>query len=149
MVTIATFSEPAKAKHLKQRFQESGVKADVLTEGQFQRMAAHAKAQANAKVLVEENDFAKAQQLLVEWEQTDPEVGAAMHCPHCNSPRIQYPQMTRKFLTPALAGLLYAMNIFPKEFYCDNCQYTWSDEEVEPRYRFWHRFFSAPPQKQA
>ncbi len=29
MVTIATFNEPAKAKHLKDRLQQSGVKADV------------------------------------------------------------------------------------------------------------------------
>src|SRR5437660_11807662 len=141
MVTIATIDEATKAKHLKQRFQENGVHADVMTEGQFQRMTSGAKAQANAKVLIEEGDFDKAQQLLLEWEKSDPEVGAAMKCPQCGSPRIQYPQMTRKFLTPALVGFLCAINVIPKEFYCEDCHYTWGNEEIAPRYRFWNRFF--------
>ena len=32
MVTIATFNEPAKARELKRRFQDSGIKADVHNE---------------------------------------------------------------------------------------------------------------------
>jgi hypothetical protein len=37
MVTIATFNEPSKAKHLKTRLQEAGVKADVHNEGHLQQ----------------------------------------------------------------------------------------------------------------
>ena len=44
---------------------------------------------------------------MVEWEAADPDIGA-IRCPQCNSPRIEYPQLTRKFLTPALAGILFA-----------------------------------------
>ena len=57
MVTIATFNEPAKAKHLKMRLQQAGVKADVHNEGHLQQMAFMSKPQANAKVLVTEEDF--------------------------------------------------------------------------------------------
>ncbi len=39
MVTIATFNEPAKARHLKDLLQQSGVKADVHNEGQMQAVA--------------------------------------------------------------------------------------------------------------
>ena len=102
------------------------------------------KPQANVKVKVEEHDFERAQALLVEWEAADPEIGA-MHCPQCNSPRIEYPQLTRKFLTPALAGILFALKIFPKEFYCQNCQFTWTNVEDKPRHRLWDRFFSGGP----
>jgi hypothetical protein len=49
--------------------------------------------------------------------------------------------MTRKFLTPALVGLLCAMKIIPKEFYCQDCHYTWSNEEERTIGRLWHRFF--------
>ena len=42
-------------------------------------------------------------------------------------PRFEYPQMTRKFLTPALAGILFALKIFQKEFYCQDCQFTWAE----------------------
>lgn len=127
MVTIATFNEPAKAKHLKERLHQSGVKADVHNEGQMQA-AMMAKPMANAKVLVEENDFEKAHQLMVDWESTDPEVGAAIRCPNCQSPRIEYPQMTRRFRLPWIANLLFAMKLFDKEFYCRDCQFTWGGE---------------------
>ena len=92
---------------------------------------------------VEEEDFERAQGLLVEWETADPDIGA-LRCPQCNSTRIEYPQLTRKFLTPALAGILFALKIFPKEFYCQDCHFTWVNEPEHPRYRFWNRFFSGP-----
>ncbi|MEP7078879.1 MAG: DUF2007 domain-containing protein [Chthoniobacterales bacterium] len=128
MVTIATFNEPAKAKHLKDRLQGAGLKADVHNEGHLQAVAFMSKPQANAKVLVDEEDFPQAQEMMLEWEKSDPEIGAAIRCPQCKSPRIEYPQLTRKFLTPALAGVLFALKIFPKEFYCQDCHFTWSKE---------------------
>jgi len=101
------------------------------------------KPQANAKVLVTEDDFGRAQALMVEWEAADPDIGA-IRCPQCNSPRIEYPQLTRKFLTPALAAILFALKVFQKEFYCQDCHFTWTNEPEHPRYRFWNRFFSGP-----
>jgi predicted Zn-ribbon and HTH transcriptional regulator len=127
MVTIATFNEPSKAKHLKERLQQSGVKADVHNEGQMQA-AMMAKPMANAKVLVEEQDFEQAHQLMIDWETTDPDIGAAIRCPNCQSPRIEYPQMTRRFRLPWIANVLFAMKLFDKEFYCRDCQFTWGGE---------------------
>ncbi len=127
MVTIATFNEPSKAKHLKERLQQSGVKADVHNEGQMQA-AMMAKPMANAKVLVGEQDFEQAHQLMIDWETTDPDIGAAIRCPNCQSPRIEYPQMTRRFRLPWIANLLFAMKLFDKEFYCRDCQFTWGGE---------------------
>src|SRR5450432_2420810 len=140
MVTIATYNEQAKAKHLKEKFQQAGVKADVNNEANLQTYAFMSKPQANVKVKVGEEDFERAQALMLEWEAADPDI-AAIRCPQCNSTRIEYPQLTRKFLTPALAGILFALKIFQKEFYCRDCQFTWTKEEEQPRYRFWNRFF--------
>jgi predicted Zn-ribbon and HTH transcriptional regulator len=148
MVTIATFNEPAKAKHLKERLQAAGLKADIHNEAHLQQVAFMSKPQANWKVNVDEDEFAAAQNLMVEWEQTDPDVGSAIRCPQCGSPRIEYPQLTRKFITPALASILFALKIFPKEFYCQDCHFTWTNEDQVPRYRLWNRFFSGP-EKQA
>ena len=148
MVTIATFNEPEKAKHLKQRFQEAGVKADLHNEGHLQAVAFMSKPQANWKVIVDEEDFTAAQNLMVEWEATDPDVGSAIRCQQCGSSRIEYPQLTRKAITPAVASILFALKIFPKEFYCQDCHFTWSNENQPARYRFWNRFFSGP-EKQA
>src|SRR5438309_488142 len=114
MVTIATYNEPAKAKRLKEKFREAGVKADVHNEAGLQAYAFMSKPQANAKVLVDEQNFEHAQKLMVDWEAADPDIGA-IRCPQCNSPRIEYPQMTRKFLTPALTSILFALKVIPKE----------------------------------
>ena len=92
MVTIATFNEPAKARQLKRRFQDSGIKADVHNEAPMQQFGFMSKPQANAKVMVEDNDFEKAQSLMIEWESTDPDISAALiRCPQCNSSNIEYP----------------------------------------------------------
>lgn len=144
MVTIATFNEPAKAKHLKERLQQAGLKADIHNERYLQSVAFMAKPQANVKVQVDEEDFVAAQQFMLAWEATDPDIGSAIRCPQCGSPRIEYPQMTRKFLTPGLVSILFALRIFQKEFYCQECHFTWSNEEDRSRYRFWNRFFAGP-----
>ena len=99
MVTIATFNEPDKAKRLKQRFQEAGIQADIHNEGHLQQMAFMSRPLANAKVMVDDADFERAQSLMIEWEASDPEIAAAMiRCPQCGSSNIEYPQMTRKFM---------------------------------------------------
>lgn len=144
MVTIATFNEPAKAKHLKERLQQAGLKADIHNESHLQAVAFMSRPQANVKVNVDEEDFAAAQKLLVEWETTDPDIGSAIHCAQCGSSRIEYPQLTRKFITPAIASILFALKVFQKEFYCEDCHFTWSNEEDQPRYRIWYRFFPRP-----
>jgi transposase-like protein len=142
MVTIATFNEPASAKRLKERLQQAGLKVDVHNESHLQQVAFMSKPQANAKVLVEDNDFERAQSLMVEWEASDPDVAAAViRCPQCGSSRIEYPQLTRKAITPAVASVLFALRIFPKEFYCQDCHFTWSNEEDRTLARLWHRFF--------
>jgi transposase-like protein len=142
MVTIATFNEPAKARRLKERLQQAGLRADMINEGHIQQVAFMSKPQANVKVQVDDGDFEKAQRLMAEWEATDPDVASAMiRCPQCGSSRIEYPQMTRKFMTPALASVLFAMKVFPKEFYCEDCHFTWSNEGQGGLFRLWHRFF--------
>lgn len=142
MVTIATYNDPAKARHLRDKFREAGVRADLHNEANLQTYAFMSKPKANAQVMVEDTDFERAQTLMVDWEAADPEI-SALHCPQCNSTRIQYPQLTRKFITPALAGILFALKIFPKEYYCQDCQFTWNDEVEPQHHRLWDRLFSA------
>jgi transposase-like protein len=142
MVTIATFNDSAKARQLKRRFEDQGLKVDVHNEAPLQEFGFMSKPQANAKVMVDDSDFEKAQSLMIEWEATDPDISAALiRCPQCNSSNIEYPQMTRKFLTPALVGLLCALKIIPKEFYCQDCHFTWTNREQPTIGRLWHRFF--------
>ncbi len=137
MVTIATYNEQAKAKRLRDRLKGSGVRADIMGEGALQRVAFMSKPQANVKVKVAEGDFEQAQSLMREWESTDPEIGSALRCPQCGSVEIEFPQMSRKFLTPALASVLFALKIFPKQFYCQSCHHTWALEEEKMGEQWW------------
>jgi hypothetical protein len=142
MVTIATFNDGAKARELKDQFQKSGIRADIHNEGHLQRVAFMSKPQANVKLQVEDDDFERAQNLMVEWQQSDPAIaGAMLRCPQCNSSSIEYPQMSRKSITPGMVTVLYALRILPKEFYCRDCQFTWSNEEETTIGRWWHRLF--------
>src|SRR5207244_13454111 len=110
MVTIATFNEPAKARQLKRRFHDAGIHADVHNEAPLQQVGFMSRPQANAKVTVEDSDFEKAQELMVEWEATDPDISAALiRCPQCAASNLEYPQMTRKFMPTALVGLLCSL----------------------------------------
>ncbi|MFN2474724.1 MAG: putative signal transducing protein [Chthoniobacterales bacterium] len=130
MMTIATFDEPSKAKHLKDRLVQSGVKADVHNEGHEQAARLVGKPQANMKVLVEEEDFTKAQKLMTEWAPSDPDLAFAIVCPQCQSPRVQYPQLPRKSLVPgAISSILLATKLFAKEFYCEDCHLTWTKDQ--------------------
>ena len=138
---IATFTWPSQAKHLKSRLHEAGLKADIHNEGHLQKAVFVSRPQANAKVLVTEEDFEAANKLMVEWEASDPQIGTAIRCPQCKSPRVEYPQLTRKFLTPWLASILFALRIFPKEFYFQDCHFTWGkDGEPLPRPAAWETF---------
>ena len=132
-----------KAKRLKEKFQRPGVKADLHNEADLQTYAFMSKPQANAKVMVEEEDFERAQ---ASWWNGRRPIPTSAHSVARNAihPGIEYPQLTRKFLTPALAGILFALKVFPKEFYCQDCHFTWTNEPEHPRYRFWNRFFSGP-----
>jgi len=141
MVTIATFNEQSKAKHLRDRLGQAGIGADIIGDSHLQRVAFMAKPRANVKVKVNEDDFGKAHQLMREWEVSDSDVGAALRCPQCESSNIEYPQMTRKFLTPAIASILFALKIFPKGFYCHNCHFTWTNEPEGQISRLWHMIF--------
>ena len=88
------------------------------------------KPQANAKVQVDDNDFEQTRSTSW-WNGKRPirrSPRRMIRCPQCGSSQIEYPQMTRKFLTPALASVLFALKIIPKEFYCQDCHYTWSNE---------------------
>ena len=113
MVTIATYNDPAKAKHLRDKFREAGVKADLHNEANLQTYAFMSKPKANAQVMVEDADFDRAQALMVDWEAADPEI-SALHCPQCNSTRIQYPQLTRKFITPGARRDSFRAENFPE-----------------------------------
>ena len=53
-------------------------------------------------------------------------VDQALHCPSCGSLRVNYPQMTRKFILPTIIlnlGIIF--RVLEHVCYCENCHEMW------------------------
>lgn len=51
----------------------------------------------------------------------------AIHCPACGSVRVNYPQMTRRFVLPTILlhlGIIF--RVIEHECYCENCHHMWN-----------------------
>jgi hypothetical protein len=131
-ITVATFNEPAPARTLCDRLELAGHRALHQDESGMQQFWFLTEPLAAHKVEVEESELASVRRLIGEWDRADGALRAAVRCPQCGRSRIEHPQFTRKFLTPVFAELLVTLRIFPKAFYCQDCQLTWP-QEAEPK----------------
>ena len=80
------------------------------------------------RVQVHENAFRTAMELL---DKNAPAVlEQAMHCPSCGSLRVNYPQMTRKFIMPTVIlhlGIIF--RVIDHQCYCEHCHEMWNPRE--------------------
>jgi len=105
------------------------------------RLALCRARRANAKVMVEDTDFEKAQNLMVEWEATDPDISAALvRCPAMQLFKYRISTDDSKFMTPALVGVLARSN-HSQGVLLPGLSFTWSKPEERTIGRLWHRFF--------
>ena len=127
-VTVVTFNEAAQAEPLKQRLRESNIPAEIRQEYLLERLWFVAKPVAGVRLKVPSADYENALRLLHTWDAAEGDLRYAIRCPECGSSRIEYPQFTRKFFLPNLIGLLSGLGIIEREFYCEDCQFTWPRE---------------------
>jgi len=127
-ITLATFHEPEKAEPLKRRLEASHIPAVIHDESAMERLWFVKLPLAGVKLKVRACDFETARRLMHIWDETDGALGDAVRCPECGSSQIEYPQFTRKFVLPNLVGLLSAVGLVEKEFYCQACHFTWPRE---------------------
>jgi hypothetical protein len=124
-MNVATFEKLEPADTLKNRLEQAGVHAVVHDESWLQRYVFWTQPAATKKVEVDQDDFLKARHFVEEWDKADGLLREAIHCPECHSSRSEYPQYTRRFFTPIVVELFASLGLFPKEYYCPDCQYTW------------------------
>ena len=129
-VTLATFNEKDQAEVLKNRLERAGVRAEVRDATKVQRFLFAREHMAGITVEVDRRDFDHACRMVKDWDKKEGVLQDAVHCPQCGSTRVEYPQYTRKFFTPAFhLSIGIALGLIKKEFYCEDCQYTWPMEE--------------------
>lgn len=130
---VATFNERAPAEELRAQFSRVGLNAVLHDESKLERFWFMSEPLAAIHVEVPQADYLRARRLLGEWETTSELLKPAVRCPECQSSRVEFPQGTRKFITPALCVmLLNALHITSREYYCLDCHFTWPKVAPEP-----------------
>jgi hypothetical protein len=115
---IVTFKDCFAAEGIRRRLLRAGIAAEI-----------EAKDEAHAKITVPEDQFGRAQQLLLEWDKWDAFeeiLRDAIRCPECGSLQVHYPQFVRRsFIPNLLLGLGSRIRLIDREYHCDNCHYKW------------------------
>jgi hypothetical protein len=124
-VPLVTFNELEPAQQLVDRLRQAGIPATLHDESKLERFGFMSKPLAAFHVEVPQAYYLAARHLFELLDPADGLVQRAVRCPECHSSRVEYPQLTRKFVTPALVGLFMTLRIVPREFYCLDCQFTW------------------------
>lgn len=124
-IPLATFQELGPAEELQQRLQKAGLPATINDESKLQRFWFMSSPDAAIHVEVPYARFAEAALVLAQLDRTEDALHAAIRCPECHSSRVEYPQLTRNFVTPTLARAFMALHVISPEYYCKECQYTW------------------------
>lgn len=130
-ITIATFNQPEPARPVQEHLENAGIHAEIHDTSRLESILFGSESLAGVRVQVAEEDAVKAQRLLAGWDVEEHLLEQSVVCPECHSPQVEYPQLTRKFLTPALGGLLFKLRIAEKEFYCHACHHTWPRQEKD------------------
>src|SRR5258708_1110450 len=103
--TLATFTEMDKAVLLKHRPNNASIHAEIYDESKLQKFWFMSESLAGKKIRIDERDFVAAKKILEGLDAKEDVLHDAVRCPQCRSSRIEYPQFTRKFITPTLVEI--------------------------------------------
>jgi hypothetical protein len=132
-VPIVSFNELEPAQKFRDRLLRAGIEARITDESKTEKFWFMSDPLAAIHVEVAEEDFTETATLIKSLGRLEGGVAGAVQCPECASTRVEYPQTSRKFYTPRFSSFLLALNILPREFYCQDCHYTWpAVPAVEP-----------------
>jgi uncharacterized paraquat-inducible protein A len=125
-VNVAAYDQVTAAKALQGFLEKEGFEVRIHDGRGLQRYWFWTTPHAGILVQAPGPSYKKVRECL----EADPGAQAflqkAIRCPSCNSPRVQYPQMTHKFILPTLvAQLMVLLRLMKPECYCEDCHYTW------------------------
>src|SRR5260221_5764787 len=94
-MSVALFSNRAKAEPIRQRMAQAGLPAEIHDELRMEKLWFVSKAEAGARVEVPAAQFERAEQFLLDWDAAEGALREAIKCPECRSLRVEYPQFAR------------------------------------------------------
>ena len=133
-IPIALFSNRAQAEPIEQRLIAVGIAAETHDELRLEKLWFVPKNGAGLRLEVPADQFERAGQLLLDWDAAEGLMCEATRCPECKSLRVDYPQFAHNsMLTNLAVGLMTEVGLVEKDYYCQDCHYTWPKEGTQPR----------------
>jgi len=125
-VNVAAYNQVTAAIALQGFLKKKGFEARIHDERGLQRYWFWTTPQAGIHVQAPGVSYENVRECLEADPSAEAFLQKAIRCPSCNSSRVQYPQMTHKFILPTLAAqLMMLLRILKPECYCEDCQNTW------------------------
>jgi hypothetical protein len=121
---VAVFENLTDGQALTTQLQDQGFEARAYDDKAFRYFLFLRPPQITYRVQVRRDDAPAAAEFLAAKKPVV--LARAIHCPDCGSLRINYPQMTRRFILPTvLLHLGIIFRIIHHEAYCEACHFTW------------------------
>src|SRR5438105_2034393 len=131
-MTVGLFRNHAEAEPVERRLVRQGIKAEIKDHLWWETLWFVSKSSCCNHLEVPAGQFEAAETVLAELEREGALQGA-IRCPDCGSLRVDYPQFTRKsLLTNFFMGLGAELRLIEKNFYCEDCHFTWPNEGTRP-----------------
>jgi hypothetical protein len=121
LVSVAIFENVSDGQMLEMDLKNKGFETRTYNDKLLQYFLFLCPPHATIRVQVRGNDFKNVTYFLDHEPATSVLLQRAIRCPSCGSLRVQYPQMTRKFLLPTLLLHLGIVVCFiVQESYCES-----------------------------
>jgi len=124
---VAIFENANDGQMLEMDLKNKGFETRTYIDKLLQTFLFLCPPHATIRVEVRANDFKNVTYLLDHEPATSVLLQRAIRCPSCGSLRVQYPQMTRRFLLPTLLlhlGIIF--RVIAHQAYCESCHWLWS-----------------------
>jgi len=131
-IPVATFKGREKAEPICHRLAEAGLHPQIHDGLRLEKFWFVKKPDCFVRVDVPDKEFERGEQMLIDWYDQGDSCDA-IQCPECHSFRVQYPQFARKsMMTNLFLGLAAEVGLVEKDFYCEDCHYTWPKDSNKP-----------------
>jgi len=126
-IAVAMFPDRAQAEPVCKRLAEAGVKPEIHKNELLLEKLWFVSKSHPVRIEVPSDEFDRAEEMLQDWDAHGG-IPGAIHCPECKSLRVQYPQFAHKSVIPNMIVGLIATFGGQKDYYCEDCHYTWPKE---------------------
>lgn len=133
-MAVALFNNRQNAEAGGRLLAAEGFKPRVQGESWLQSLWFVPRRSAGVWLEVAADEFERAEQRLLVLDGNPPALRQAIRCPECGSLRVEYPQFAEhSLLTNLTLGIAAEVGLVEKEYYCEQCHFTWPKEGHKPR----------------